>query len=773
MRSGRALPRVEPNGVVAAAVSWGTAAVLVHQLPWPVAILPATVFLAVAAVAWWLTRWHWLLWFAVGALWTTAHIHMRLADWLPVEYQGSDFTVSGWVDGFPNDSGGQVSFPLRVEAGEPGDIVPARLRLTWYDPPPDAVEPGSVLDLVVRLKRPRGLVNPGGFDYARWLFQEGYGATGYVRQGSPASHESGGIARQWLMARAQLAESIQAAAMSKDAAALQTALSIGERFGFKDSHWRTLQRTGTSHLVAISGLHVGLVAGLIFLLGRWAALRMPTAAASRSAELAACASLLAAGLYAALAGFTVPTQRALIMLAVAQLALVGRRSVSMSSGLSAAVLLVLAWDPAAPLSASFWLSFIAVALLWQLARLEYSHAAERGAWRPVAGVARVQWYMSLGLVPVTALFFNEVSLISPFVNVIAIPLFSFVLVPLTLVAAALAHVHGVGEYLVAFAGFPLQWSWNMLTAVGEWPWSSVLLSPPPGWVLAAAALGTLAAMATWPLPARNLAWLALVPVLWWEPARPDRGGAVVDVLDVGHGLAVLVETRSHTLLYDAGALYRSGFDTGREIVVPAMRAKAWESLDTVVVSHGDNDHAGGVPAVLESYPDAQVLMGPDVELPGGEICRTGQAWTWDEVHFEVLHPGPEFHHRGNDSSCVLRIATAAGSLLLTGDVESAGERALMANAASLASEVVVVPHHGSATSSSAALVAATAPGHALVSTGYLNHWGFPKPQVIKRWQDAGAAMVSTGDAGAVRVTFELGEPVQVQGQRARQRRYWN
>ena len=773
MLSGRALPRVGFNGVVAAALSWGTAAVLVHQLPWPVAILPATAFLAVMAVAWWLTRWHWLAWFAAGALWTTAHIHMRLADWLPVEHQGGDFAVSGWVDGFPNDSDGQVGFPFRVEAGEPDDIVPARLRLTWYDPPPDAVEPGSVLDLVVRLKRPRGLMNPGGFDYARWLFQEGYGATGYVRQGSPALRETGGIARQWLVLRAQLAESIQAAAMSKDAAALQTALSIGERFGFEDSHWRTLQRTGTSHLVAISGLHVGLVAGLIFLLARWVALRMPVAVASRNAEVAASASILAAGFYAALAGLTVPTQRALIMLAVAQLALLSRRSVDMSSGLSAAALLVLAWDPAAPLSASFWLSFVAVALLWQLARGEYSRGGNREALRPVVGVARVQWYMSLGLVPVTALFFNEVSLISPFVNVIAIPLFSFVLVPLTLLAAATVHLHPVGDYAVALVGAPLQWTWNALAAVGEWPWSSVALTSPPAWVLAIAAMGTLAAMASWPLPARNLAWLALVPVLWWEPPRPGQGGAVVDVLDVGHGLAVLVETRSHTLLYDAGARYRSGFDTGREIVVPAMRAKSWETLDTVVVSHADNDHAGGVPAVLEAFPGAQLLMGPDVDLPGGEICRTGQAWTWDEVRFEILHPDPAFHYRGNDSSCVLKVATSAGSVLLTGDVEAAGERALMADPESLAADVVVVPHHGSATSSSTALARESAPGYAVVSAGYLNHWGFPKPAVVERWQRVGAEVVTTGEAGAVEMILDPGEPIRVQGLRSRQRRYWN
>ena len=832
-------PGAGSGGVVAAALAWLVATVLVHRMPAPMGWLPAIALLAAAGGAWWLARWRWVLWFAAGALWTTAHIHVRLADWLPTELQGRDFAVLGWVDGFPNYSTGQVSFSFRVEAGmregtvpegTRGGTVPERLRLTWYDPPPDAVRPGSVLDLVVRLKRPRGLVNPGGFDYARWLFQEGYGATGYVREGrSPAAETTvnsetaetggtratrgtgrasgpggaggidgaggiggtgdtgdtggtgetdgiggtGGIPRQWLLFRARLGDSIRAAAVTPDAAALQVALSIGERFGFEDSHWRTLQRTGTSHLVAISGLHVGLVAGLIFLLARSIALRMPVAVASRNAEVAASACLLAAGLYAALAGFTVPTQRALIMLAVAQLALLSRRSVSMSSGLSAAVLLVLAWDPAAPLSASFWLSFIAVALLWQLARSEYPREGNREALRPVAGVARVQWYMSLGLVPVTALFFNEVSLISPFVNVIAIPLFSFVLVPLTLLAAAAAYLHPVGGFLVSLAGMPLQWTWNALAAVGEWSWSSVLLSPPPVWILAIAVIGTFAAMAAWPLPARNLAWLALAPILWWEPARPDRGGAVVDVLDVGHGLAVLVETRSRTLLYDAGALYRSGFDSGREIVVPAMRAKAWETLDTLVVSHADNDHAGGVPAVLEAFPDAKVLMGPDVELPGGEVCRTGQAWTWDEVRFEILHPGPAFHYRGNDSSCVLKVTTLSGSLLLTGDVERAGERALMADASSLSSDVVVAPHHGSATSSSLPLVTTVAPDHAVVSAGHLNHWGFPKPQVVERWRHAGATMLTTGDSGAITVTFEPGEPVLVQALRSGRRRYWN
>ena len=761
------------NGVVAAAVSWGTATVLVHQLPNPVGLVPAVALLAVAMGAWWIFGWRWLVWFAAGALWTTFHIHARLAERLPTELQGGDFAITGWVDGFPNHSPGQVSFSFRVVSGEPADAIPGRLRLSWYDPPPDTVQPGSAFDLVVRLKPPRGLINPGGFDYERWLFQEGYGATGYVREGRAASAGIDGMGRQWLILRARLAGRIGAAAPTPDAAALLTALTIGERFRFQEPHWRTLRRTGTSHLVAISGLHVGLVAGLVFFICRRVVLRLPIAAASRDLELAAMASLLAAAVYAGLAGFTVPTQRALIMLAVAHLAIAGRRSVDMSSGLSTAALLVLAWDPIAPLSASFWLSFVAVALLWQLARSENHRSAGRSALRPATSIIRVQWGISLGLIPVVALFFNDVSLISPVVNILAIPLFSVVLVPLSLAAVAVASLHPVGEWLILVAGTLLQWTWNGLAAIAEFPWAAVTLVVPPGWVMAMSALGAAAALAAFPLPARNLAWLTLIPVFFWEPARPREGGAVVEVLDVGHGLAILVETRTHTLLYDAGALYRSGFDTGREIVLPAMRAKSLGTLDVLVVSHADNDHAGGAAAVYAAFPEARVIMGPDVSLPGGAVCEAGATWTWDRVDFRVLHPQPTFRHLGNDSSCVLKIATAAGSVLFTGDVEAAGERALMADAAALAADVVVVPHHGSATSSSLALVAAAAPEYAVVSASYLNHWGFPKPGIVERWRDAGATILSTGEVGAIRISLEPDEAVRVQGRRSLRRRYWN
>jgi len=751
------------------ALAWGSATALVHQLPSPFGPGHATVLALVSFAAWRLLAWRWVWWFMAGALWTSAQIHVRLADRLAAELQGSDVRVSGWVDGFPDPVNGQVGFSFRVESASPASGVPGRLRLTWYDPTV-TVQPAAGFELVVRLKSPRGLVNPGGFDYERWLFQEGYGATGYVRDGRGLSEETPDLRRYWLRLRARLADRIERSALTADAAALLIALTIGERFKFGEAHWRILRRTGTSHLVAISGLHVGLVAGFVFFLCRRLALRLPIVIAARDLELAALASLGAAAVYAALAGFTVPTQRALIMLAVALLALVSRRSAAMTSGLSTALLLVLVWDPTAPLSASFWLSFVAVALLWQLAGEE---GPARSAWRFFRGLTRVQWGISLGLVPVVAFFFLEVSLVSPFVNLLAIPLFSFLLVPLTLLSSLAVFLHPKGEMFVAIAGAFMQWTWDRIVPIGEWSWAAVTVLSPPWWVVALSCLGVTAALTSAPLPARQLGWTALLPIFFSKPAGLAEGSFVAEVLDVGHGLAVMVQTRAHTLIYDAGPLHRSGFDSGREIVLPAIRAKGWSSLDTLVVSHADNDHAGGAPGIVQAFPGARIMMGPDASLPGGVGCVKGQSWVWDAVLFTVLHPGRDFPQRGNESSCVLKISSAAGSLLITGDIEAAGERSLMARSDQVHADVVVVPHHGSATSSSPALVVAVDAAYAVVSAGHRNQWGFPKPEVTERWEDTGAEIIATADAGAIKVTFDPVSGVQVERRRSLERRYWS
>jgi len=704
--------------------------------------------------------------------WTWTGIDARLEERLAPGLAGRDVRVSGWVDDFPRETSGQVAFSLRVTEVPSELALPRRLRLTWYDPGIE-IHAGRSYELSVRLKPPRGLVNPGGFDFERWLFLEGYGATGYVRHGDAASRETDSIARAWLEQRATIAARIRETVGAPDARALLTALALGERFAFTDEHWATFRRTGTSHLVAISGLHVGIVSALLFFVSRWLWLRGPTLLAVFDLEAAAVISFAGAIIYAALAGFSIPTQRALIMLAVALLALTSRRVTTMAAGLSAAVLFVLLWEPLAPLSASFWLSFAAVALLWQLGnvRARGEGVAVR-AWRALCNVGRIQWGISIGLVPIVVVIFGELSLVSPFVNFFAIPLFSLVLVPLTLLATAMLTVDPVGIMLLGVAAALAEWIYAVLAVLAERPWAAL---PIPALAAGSAALlwgSILFALPAHALPGRYLAWIAALGSLSVTPERPESGAFEATVLDVGHGLAVLLRTHEHTVLFDTGARYRSGFDSAEQIILPALRHLGIRKLDIVIVSHADNDHAGGLDTMLEAFPRALLIAGPDLDASRAVSCRRGQYWEWDGVHFEIMHPPDGFPVFGNDSSCVLKVSTANYVLLLTGDLERRGERSLLAAELDLNADVVVVPHHGSATSSSSALTVATRPVYAVVSAGYANQWGFPKEDVVTRWLRVGAAMIVTGEAGAVSLRFGPGDDFELRRRRARSRRPW-
>ena len=716
-----------------------------------------------------------LLWLAAGAAWTSLSASERLAERLPFAAHGADFMVTGVVASFPSAAPGQITFAFAVAEPRP-PAVPARIRLTWYDAPA-GVAPGDSLRLTARLRPPRGTRNPGGFDYERWLLVEGYGATGYVREGVVAV-PGDGLAARWLRFRGVLAQRIGAAAGDGDgdAAALVTALALGERFRFTEQHWADFRRTGTSHLVAVSGMHVALLGLVVFAVLRWAWLRLPAPFGSYDLEAAAAASVLATFYYAALTGFAVPAQRSLVMIAVALAALVARRAVSPVQLLAATLLAVLVFDPFAPLAASFWLSFVAVAVLLALAAPRPLTSAERGlvarARGGVHAFVRLQWWIGLALVPLTVTYFGEMSVVGPLVNLVAIPLFNLVLVPLTVLAtiglsfdALAAHV----APLVAAVGYLASVTVKCLHAVAMWPGAAYTVPLPPWPALAVAACGVALAVGGGALPGRRLAWLALLPLFVPALRLPAVGTARAVVLDVGHGLAVLVETRHHRLLFDAGPVSRSGFDAGAEVVVPALGSAGRRGLDRLVVSHADSDHAGGVAAVLAAFPGVDVWKGPDATALPGSVCERGQQWEWDGVRFAILHPGVDFGARGNDSSCVLAVTAGAARLLVTGDVERLGERALLTQP--IAADVVVVPHHGSATSSSPAFVAAVGARFAVVSAGFANRWGFPRPEVRERWEQGGAAVVVTGEAGAVSV--ELGpEGAAVSTERDGRHRYW-
>jgi competence protein ComEC len=711
----------------------------------------------------------------LAAAWTSICAAGRLAERLPLAALGTDFMLTGTVGDFPASAPGQITFGFEI--AEPRAAgVPPRVRLTWYDAPA-GVGPGASLAVTARLRPPRGSRNPGGFDYEQWLFVSDYGATGYVRSGRVVDEAGGGIAGAWRRFRASLAQRIGASSADADGVALLTALALGERFRFTEQHWTDFRRTGTSHLVAVSGMHVALLGIAVFALLRLIWLRLPAPLASRDLEVAAAASLLATAYYAALTGFAVPAQRSLIMIAIALTALASRRPIGAAQIVAATLVTVLVVDPFAPLSASFWLSFVAVAILLALAAprplVRSGPSRLRRGARLMLEFVRLQWWIGFALLPLTAWYFGEVSLVGPVVNLAAIPFFNACLVPLAVLATLVLSLDAAAVWaapavhaVASLAGATVR----VLHSVAELRLAALVLPLPTGPAAAVAALGVTLAVGGARLPGHRLAWLALLPVLFPAVRLPPHGSARAVVLDVGHGLAVLVETRTHRLLFDAGPTARSGFDTGEEIVLPALAAGGRRGLDRLVVSHADNDHAGGAAAIVAAFPRLDVLRGPDVVALEGRTCAAGEAWEWDGVRFSLLHPPMTFAARGNESSCVLKVATDSNSLLVTGDIERRAESATLGQP--LAADVVVVPHHGSATSSSPPFVAAVGASVAVVSAGYANRWGFPRPEVRERWRQSGARVVVTGDAGAVSVALG-GSGVAVTAERDGRHRYWN
>ena len=395
-----------------------------------------------------------------------------------------------------------------------------------------------------------------------------------------------------------------------DAAALVTALAIGERYRFTEQHWADFRRTGTSHLVAVSGLHIGMLGALVFVVLRALWIRLPQPLASFDLEVAAVASVASTAYYAALTGLAIPAQRSLLMIAIALALLVSRRAVGAFQVLAATLLAAVIWDPFAPLSASFWLSFVAVGILLALSaprRLRsFVETRVRRATRAAAEVGALQWSIGCALLPLTAVFFGEISLIGPVVNLVAIPLFNLVLVPLTLLATIVVQVDAlsatVAPPLLHAVGWLAAQTVAGLHALASEPFAAFRVSAPPPATVALAASGVALAMPAHPLPGRRLGWLSVLPMFWPAPDAPAAGDARVVVFDVGQGLAVSVATHSHRLLFDAGPRFGSGFDSGEELVVPALAAGWPRTLDRLIVSHADNDHAGGAPAVLAAYP---------------------------------------------------------------------------------------------------------------------------------------------------------------------------
>ncbi|MBL8421385.1 MAG: DNA internalization-related competence protein ComEC/Rec2 [Dechloromonas sp.] len=715
---------------------------------------------------------------ALGLAWAAWRADMRLADTLGAEWEGRDVEVIGVIATLPQDFSQGSRFEFAVETVSTATaMVPSRIMLSWYQGQRDGeefvrqpVRPGERWQMTVRLKRPHGNANPNGFDYEAWLLERNIRATGYVRQNPLQRLDDMVWQPEYVVERLRHGVRASFAAMLPGDrypwAGILVALVIGDQRAIQGDLWITFNRTGTTHLMSISGLHVTMVAALFGLLAGWVWRRVPALAlrlpAQRAALLAGC---LAAFFYVLLAGFAVPAQRTLYMLMVAALAMGSGRVVAPSRTLCLALLVVLLIDPWAVLAAGFWLSFAAVGALLYVGAAVVGEAI---GWRErIRAWGVIQWAATLASLPILLLVFQQFSLVSPLANAVAIPIVSFIVTPLALLAAVIpwwpiaALAHAVLGWLMVFLGW-----------CAAWP---LWLAPaPPLWAAVVAGLGVAICLLPRGMPGRLLGAVLLLPAIFWPVARPADGEAWVTVLDVGQGLAAVVRTREHTLIYDPGPLYSAESDAGQRVVVPYLRSLGIDTVDILMVTHLDSDHAGGTASVKSALAVGEVVS--SLGDAGTEPCRNGQNWSWNGVRLTVLHPETQDYaekRKSNNLSCVLRIDAGGQRMLLTSDIEARDEAALLQrDPVALKADVLLVPHHGSRTSSTPEFIAAVGASDAMIPVGHRNRFGHPKADVVARYEATCTRLWRTDRDGALRVALG-GQGVTVNAWRNERRRYWH
>ncbi|MDH6151029.1 MULTISPECIES: DNA internalization-related competence protein ComEC/Rec2 [Paraburkholderia] len=782
----------------------------------------------------------WCAAICVGFGYAAVRAQARLAVSLPHEWEGRDIEVVGTIKGLPtrDDKGARFLFDVDTNGARLA-AFPRVIQLAWIarNAAAPRLEPGERWRLTVRLKRPHGNANFGVRDAEASLLARNVRATGYVSVPDHARRLTGHarglpvLVDRW---RDGLRARIDTVLADAPHRGVVVALAIGAQDEVSPADRQLMRGTGTSHLVAISGLHIGLVAGLtgwlaaaIWRRSGWLGHNWPLRLPAQFVGVTAGAMF--ATLHAALAGFNVPAQRALWMAALVALAFVGGRQLARSTVLAWALGLVLLVDPWAVVSAGFWLSFCAVgAILFAMSGrprvrgplASHHHEDEEGsAAGPVSirrlrvlaerlrSAAHAQFAVTVALAPLTAYWFAQIPLAGPLANAFAIPWVSLLVTPTVLAGVALPAP------LDAFAWRAAHTLLDGLAAglqLASGPrWTLWWLPQPHAWALAAAALGVLWCLAPrgWPLR-----WAA--PLSWLPLLMPSASGALAEpsgafrltALDVGQGSSVLVQTAHHALLFDAGPGPESSH-AGERVVVPFLQAQGVTTLDTLMISHADSDHAGGAPAVFDAIEVRQLVaalepdnpLWPKAKQHGTQTlpCVAGQRWQWDGVEFAVLWPDVgALTGKANEHCCVLRVSTLPATnasraaalvganaprftALLTADIQAPTERALLArDPAMLRAQVLMVPHHGSKTSSTEPFLDSVDPSIALFQVGYENRFHHPNAGVFARYAARHIELGRSDRDGAVRVDVdpgargEEGAALTLERYRDTQRRYW-
>lgn len=725
-----------------------------------------------------------------GFFWAAFFAHLRLADNLSLDWESRDIQLIGVVASLPQINDRSARFLFDVEQVlTMGAVVPRRISLSWYKQHQSSrkttvpsINAGERWQLTVRLKRPHSNANPHGFDYEAWALERNIRATGYVRQ-----FNENVLVKQMVNQPVYWIERIRQKIQQRFAkilsdhmyAGVLMTLATGDQHAISQEQWQIFTRTGTNHLMAISGLHITMVSTLVFAivywLWRWSPQLVLWLPARRVAALAGLSIALG---YTLLSGFAVPAQRAFYMLAVVAIAIWRGRSTSATMVLAWALLLVAVLDPWSTLSPGFWLSFgaISIIMLVTVGRIGQMH------W--LTGWVRVQWAITLGLIPLLLAMFQQISLVSPVANAFAIPLISLTVVPLTLLATI-----PLFDFVLPLAHLFLSVVMAVLQWLNEAPQAVWQQHAPPAWTIIVALVGIIWLLLPGGLglglfagfPARWLGLVAMLPMFFVLPPKPASGELWLIVLDVGQGLAIVARTKHHTLLYDTGPKFGLS-DSGSRIIVPFLRGKGIRNLDAMMVSHADSDHSGGALSVLSNMTVRQLISSLDYDHPIQQqatnqwLCQDGLIWHWDNVQFELLHPLKESYQnpnrQSNATSCVLKITSDHGSVLLPGDIGKKAEYALLNRAAEkLPATVLIAPHHGSNTSSTASFISQVNPVLTIFTVGYRNRFDHPRNAVVARYQALGSHLLQSDVDGAIFLQFTR-NGLSVDTWREQNRRYW-
>ncbi len=733
-----------------------------NQLPHPVwfySLMPLSFLLL------FISRMRLLAVFLFGLLWAGYHAHYRLMDRLDPQYDGQIFRIQGTIASLPDKTPQRLRFIfMPTQSSLP--LLPEKIRVSWYAPYPNNLHAGEQWQLSLKIKAIHGMHNPGGFDYEGWNFRQGIGASAYVRYDKANQKQRTAPWYSLLHLREYIKTLLTHHLAHSPYLGLMTALTIGDRSGITSQQWQILRQTGTSHLLAISGLHIGLAALMGFFVLRlvWSCrsqwlLRLP------AHECAALGGILFAVVYAALAGFSVPTQRAMIMVTVVMLSILMRRPAMPSAILSLAMLLVLLWDPLTVLSAGFWLSFTAVALILFVSQYHYPPRKKWGF--------SIHVLMALGMTPLLLLFFHQSSLIAPIANLIAIPVVSLLIVPLLLISLVLSWSNTLMSLLLHLAEKIFSWLWPVLNMLAQLDFSTWNTMPLPLMYWLAFSLSLFLLLLPRGFPGKHLALFGLLPLWWYLPPKPEPDSAWITLLDVGQGLSVVVQTHSHTLVFDTGPRFSPTFDTGAAVVTPFLNYHGRHHIDRLVISHGDQDHIGGALSLIQAMPVTQILSSVPSRLPHAWPCHQGQRWQWDGVQFDMLHPPVGITGSDNDLSCVLKISVGHHSVLLTGDIERKAEKQLIKKyGTKLQSTILIAPHHGSHTSSSTAFIKMVQPKQVWFPVGYHNRYHFPDTRVMARYRLCQCLLLTTAKSGAITVTISSNAVSQPNEWRKQAQRIW-